>query len=67
MVFQVDAFSQELLVEVDGKPFKQILIKGLHHGLVPFQDFPKLICQEALAEARRFQRSPARRPAYELV
>jgi hypothetical protein len=66
LVFQVDAFSQELFVEVDGKPFKQIPIKGLHHGFMPFQDFLKLMCHEALAEARRFQRTPARRPVYEL-
>jgi hypothetical protein len=60
LVFQVDAVSQELIVEVDGQPFKHLPIKGLHHGLMPFQDFLKLMCQEALAEARR-------RPVYELV
>jgi hypothetical protein len=67
LVFQVDAFSQELIVEVDGKPFKHLPIKGLHHGFMSFQDFLKLMCHEALAEARRFQRSPAHRPVYELV
>jgi hypothetical protein len=32
-----------------------------------FQDFLKLMCQEALAEARRYQHSPLRRPVYELA
>ncbi len=67
LVFQVDAVSQELIVEVDGKPFKHLPIKGLHRGPMPFQDFLKLMCQEALAEARRYQRSPVRRPVYELA
>ncbi len=67
LVFQVDAVSQELMVEVDGKPFKHLPIKGLHRGPMPFQDFLKLMCQEALVEARRYQRSPVRRPVYELA
>lgn len=54
-------------MEVDGKPFKHLPIKGLYHGFMPFQAFLKLMCQEALAEARRYRRSPLRRPVYELV
>jgi hypothetical protein len=67
LVFHVDAFSQELVVEVDGQPFKHLPIKGLYHGLMPFQAFLKLMCQEALAEARRYRHSSLRRPVYELV
>ncbi len=67
LVFEVDGFSQELIVELEGKPFKHLPIKGLHHGLMPFQDFLRLMCQEALAEARQFHRSSAHRPVYELV
>lgn len=66
VIFQVDAFRQELIVEVDGRPFKQLPIKGLHRNPMPFQDFLQLMCREALAEARRSQRSPLRRLVHEL-
>lgn len=54
-------------MEVDGQPFKHLPIEGLHPGLMPFQAFPKLMCQEAPAEARRYRRSPLRRPVYDLL
>jgi hypothetical protein len=66
VVFQVDADTHALLVEVEGKPFKQLPIKGLHHSPMPFQDFLKLMCREALAEQRQSQLITSRRRVYEL-
>jgi hypothetical protein len=62
IVLRVDAFSQELIVEVDGKPFKHLPIKGLSHSLMSFQDFLNFMCQEALAETRRLQRRVVSQP-----
>jgi hypothetical protein len=62
LAFHVDAFSQELFVEVEAR----FTYQRAAAWLLPFQAFLKLMmCQEALAEARRYRRSSVRRPVYE--
>jgi transposase InsO family protein len=49
---QIDAVRQLFVVYVDGKPCKEIPIKGLYGEPLAFQVYLALICQEAISEWR---------------
>jgi transposase InsO family protein len=53
---QVDADRQLFVVYLDGKPFKDIPIKGMYGEPLEFQAYLALICQEAISEWRRYLR-----------
>lgn len=55
VILQVDAAERQFVVFLDGQLFKTIPIKGLHGEILDFQDYLKLICEEAVSEWRRWQ------------
>jgi transposase InsO family protein len=61
VVLRVDAQARQLVVELDGKPFKEMPIKGLHDEVLGFQTYLDLICREAYSERRRRLHHTARR------
>ncbi len=51
---QVDAAQQQLVVLLKGQTIKSLPIKGLYHQVLDFQDYLRLICQEAVSEWQRW-------------
>jgi hypothetical protein len=61
VLLKVDAAQGQFIVYLEGKPLKQVAIQGLHNQPLAFEDYLKLICQEAISEWRRWQWTRLRR------
>lgn len=53
----VDADQQVFVIRHRQQLLKQVRIKGLHQGLLPFEQFAALMCKHALSEQRRLQQA----------
>lgn len=50
VLMQVDASARQFVVSLDGKQLKTVPIKGLYGEVLDFQDYLRLICEEAVSE-----------------
>lgn len=63
VVLRLNAPERTLTVLVDGKPLKDIPLKGVQHDPMPFEDYLRLICEEAVSEYRLLRKCQWRRVA----
>jgi hypothetical protein len=55
VVLRVEAETKQFSVELANQPIKTLPIKGLHNQPLRFEQYLKLICQEAVSEWRLYQ------------
>lgn len=60
IVLQVDAKAREFVVKQGQKTLKRLPIKGLHGGILPFDEYLLWIQKEAISEWRRWQQKRVR-------
>lgn len=66
VVLRLEAQAKQFVVELANQPIKTLPIKGLYHQSLAFEDYLKLICQEAISEWRLHQhhlKSSSSRPS----
>ena len=56
VVLQVDAANKQFKVELANQPLKTLPMKGLEHGLMPFDDYLEFICKQAVSAWRLYLR-----------
>ena len=56
VVLQVDAAHKQFKVELANPPLKTLPMKGLEHGLMPFDDYLEFICKQAVSAWRIYLR-----------
>lgn len=62
-ILQVNATEHQFVVCLHGQPIKTIPIKGLYGKILDFQDYLKLLFEEAVSEWRRWQWKQSRPPS----
>lgn len=55
VILVVDAYQHDFAVYLNRQRLKRMPIKGLHHRILPFNDYLALICKEAQTERSRHQ------------
>jgi hypothetical protein len=56
VLLKVDATDRQFIVLLEGKPIKQVAIKGLYNGVLEFESYLNLLRREAESEWQQYLR-----------